>query len=354
MCAERMEKVKKLNCEEMITFCSQMAIILHSGISAFEGISMMMEEQKNSEGTQVLRTVYQEMELGKSLYDGMTTAGVFPEYACQMVNLGETSGRLDEVMQSLADYYTQEEALYKTIRHAVSYPLFMLAMMLGVLLVLMIRVMPIFQEVFLSLGMQMDGPAGAVLHMGQIMGRYSGIFLFLFALVLIFFFCISRTEKGREKAAGWLRHSALTQKYVRKTAQYRLAFGMSMSLRSGLDPERSLEMMQSLVGDAKMADRIEQCIQRMKQGAFFEEAVIEAELFDGMQNRMIRIGQRTGSLDQVMEEIARQCEAEVTESIWNKISMIEPTVVIILAVLVGVILLSVMLPLMSIMSEIGG
>lgn len=346
--------MKKLNCEEMITFCSQMALILHSGISAFEGISMLLEDQKNPEGRAVLQLVYQEMEQGRSLYDGMWAAEVFPRYACHMVQLGETSGRLDEVMQSLADYYTQEEDLRKTVRHAVSYPFFMLLMMLGVLLVLMIKVMPVFEEVFLSLGTRMNGPAGVVLHMGQVTSRYSGGVMAAFAVILLLCFWLSKTEKGRETVSNWLHKSRMMKKFIRETARYRLAFGMSMSLRSGLDPERSLEMMGDLVEDDETAEKIRGCIEKMKQGSFFEEAVVESELFDGMQNRMIRIGQRTGALDQVMGEIARQCQRDITEGIWNKVSMIEPTIVIVLAVLVGVILLSVMLPLMSIMSEIGG
>lgn len=346
--------MKKLNSEEMITFCSQMALILHAGISPFEGISMMMEEQKNPEGEALLLMIYQEMEMGKSLYDGMKICGVFPKYACQMIHLGEVSGRLDEVMHSLADYYTRENALYKNVWHAISYPLFMLVMMVGVLLVLMIKVMPVFQEVFYSLGTQMEGTAGAVLRMGQAASRYSGMIMFLFAVFLGLCFWISRTEKGQEQAKRWLKKSRFTKFLMRRMAQHRLAFGMSMSLRSGLDPECSMEMMTDLVNDGEMAEKIQRCVDQMKQGSFFEEAVMVCGLFDGIHNRMIRIGQRTGSLDQVMEEIAKQCEEEVTESIWHKISMIEPTIVIVLAVLVGVILLSVMLPLMSIMSEIGG
>lgn len=344
---------KKLNCEEMTTFCSQMAVILHSGISAFEGISMMMEDAEAGAGAELLRTIYEEMELGKGLYEGMEKTKVFPVYACQMVRLGENAGRLDESMRTLADYYTQEEALYRTLRHAVSYPLFMLAMMIGVLAVLMVEVMPVFREVFLSLGTQMEGPAGMVLRTGEVMSRYSWVFLALLAVGLLLGLWISRTQKGREKAASWIRGRKLAETFVRKTAQYRLAFGMSMSLRSGLDPQRSLEMMRELVEDEHTGKKIEACLEQMEQGRFFEEAIVEADIFDGMHNRMIRIGQRTGSLDQVMEEIALQCSREASETIWNKINIIEPTVVIVLAVLVGLILLSVMLPLMSIMAEIG-
>lgn len=342
-----------LSNEEMISFCSQMAMILHSGISAFEGISMMLDEQGNPGGHQVLELIYQEMEQGGYLYDGMEKAGVFPEYACQMVQLGENSGRLDEVMRELADYYSEEEELSQTVRSAVSYPLFMLVMMLGVLAVLMVKVMPVFQSVFSSLGMEMSGPAGAVLQMGQAMSRYSGILLGLLAALLILCLWLSRTQKGREKAAVWMRNSRFTGKFARKTAQYRLASGMSMCISSGLDPERSLELMEKLVEDPETEKKIGVCLENMRKGIFFEEAMVEADIFDGMHNRMIRVGQRTGSLDQVLKEIGRLCQKDVSDRIWQKISMIEPTVVIILAVLVGLILLSVMLPLMSIMSQMG-
>lgn len=344
---------RTMNNEEMISFCSQMAVILHSGISAFEGISMMMEDQEGQAGASVLQTIYSEMELGRNLYDGIVKTEVFPEYACQMVQLGETSGRLDEVMRELAEYYSEEQYLADTIRRAVSYPLFMLTMMLGVLFVLMVKVMPVFEQVYQSLGTGMSGPAGAVLHMGQVMGRYSGIFLALLGVILIAFWWLSGTKRGRAAAAGWMKSNRAFRGIVRQVGQYRLASGMSMCLRSGLDPQRSLELMEQMVEDGDIAGRIAQCREKIMQGAFFEEALVETDVFDKMHNRMIRVGQRTGSLDQVMEEIAVQCRKESSDRIWHKISLIEPTVVIALAVLVGVILLSVMLPLMSIMSQMG-
>lgn len=344
---------KKLNCEELVLFCSQMALILHSGISAFEGITMMMEEQKNPEGKAVLEEIYREMELGGSLCMAMEKTDVFPEYACEMVSLGEFSGRLDQVMEELAGYYTQEEELYLTVRHGVTYPLFMLIMMLGVLLVLMIKVMPVFQNVFLSLGVQMNGPAGAVLRAGQFLDRYLWIFVLLAGLVLGGGLWLCKTKEGQAAGKRWLQNSRFTRAFSRKTAQYRLAYGMSMGLRSGLDPQRCMEMMEKLVADPGMNRAIEGCIEQMGSGVFFQEAVVQSDLFESMHNRMIRIGQRTGTLDQVMEEIADQCQREASESIWRKVSLIEPTVVMILAVLVGLILLSVMLPLMGLMAQIG-
>ncbi len=344
---------RKLNNEEMTAFCSQMALILKSGISAFEGISMMMEDQERSAGRELLQTIYGEMEQGENLYGGITKTGLFPEYACQMVRLGEASGRLDEVMEELADYYSQEEALSQTIRRAVSYPLFMLVMMLGVLFVLMARVMPVFQSVYESLGLQMEGTAGAVLAAGQVMGRYSAVLLILLGIVLALLLWCFGTKGGRDRSSRWFRKLGSEGRLNRQVARYRLASGMSMCLRSGLDPERSMELMEQLSQDEGTSEKMKLCVEKIRQGVFFEEAVIESGLFETLHNRMIRVGQRTGSLDQVMDQIAKQCRQEASDQIWHRISMIEPTVVIVLAVLVGVILLAVMLPLMSVMSQIG-
>ena len=156
----------------------------------------------------------------------MEKTDVFPEYACEMVSLGEFSGRLDQVMEELAGYYTQEEELYLTVRHGVTYPLFMLIMMLGVLLVLMIKVMPVFQNVFLSQGVQMNGPAGAVLRAGQFLDRYLWIFVLLAGLVLGGGLWLCKTKAGQAAGKRWLQNSRFTRAFSRKTAQYRLAYGM--------------------------------------------------------------------------------------------------------------------------------
>ena len=342
---------RKLNNEEMAAFCSQMALILRSGISAFEGISMMMEDQEKTAAGTMLKEIYSEMEQGGNLYQGIVKTGLFPAYTCQMVRLGEVSGRLDQVMGELADYYGQEEMLGQTVRRAVAYPLFMLLMMLGVLFVLMVKVMPVFQSVYRSLGTDMEGPAGAVLAAGEAMGNYSLLFAVLFAAVLLLFLWMFGTDRGKNLSLSWFQRGK--GGLNRQISRYRLASGLAMCLRSGLDPERSMELMEGFTRDEQTSRQIGLCMEKIRQGVFFEEAVIEAGLFEKTHNRMIRVGQRTGSLDRVMEQIGQQCREQASDQIWHRISMIEPTVVIILAVLVGVILLSVMLPLMSIMSEIG-
>ena len=132
---------------ETAAFCSQIAMILRSGISSIEGISIMLEDTTEPEEKRLLESINTMLLNTGSLHLALEDTHAFPDYMIQMVQIGEQAGKLDEVMTSLADYYEKEAALNQTIHNAVTYPLLMIFMMILVILVLVTRVMPIFNQV---------------------------------------------------------------------------------------------------------------------------------------------------------------------------------------------------------------
>ena len=148
---------RKLNNEELITFCSQMALILKSGISSLEGIYIMEDGDVSGDGREILKEIREEIEMCGMLYPAMKKSGVFPEYALHMTEIGEQTGRLDETMEALAAYYQREEEIFEAVKSAVTYPVAMLGMMLVIIIVLFIKVMPVFEQVYLQLGQEMTG-----------------------------------------------------------------------------------------------------------------------------------------------------------------------------------------------------
>ena len=149
MSAEK--KSRPFNNMEMASICSQLALILKSGISLLEGISIMLEDAGTEEERRILQTLLDEVMMHGSLNLAMETVGLFPAYAVQMVKIGEETGTLDEVMQALADHYEREDSISKGIRQAVTYPLLMAGLMVLVIVVLLIKVMPIFNQVYVQL-----------------------------------------------------------------------------------------------------------------------------------------------------------------------------------------------------------
>ena len=345
--------MKSLSNEELMSFCSQLAMILHAGISSIEGIAIMREDLPEGDGKKILDTLYDQMEQTGNLSESLKSTGVFPEYVCSMTEIGEQTGRLDEVMYGLALHYERERDLMDTIKSALFYPAVMLGMLTVVILILVIRVMPVFHQVLQQLGGGLTGVSAGILHMGMLMSRYSMVFVGILVLLVAGIVWLAATEKGRTAFRRWMEKSGFMGKTAEKIACSRVAEGLSLCMFSGMDLDQSLEMTERLITQESMKQRLEQCRAKMMEGEGFDQALTESGIFSGLYGKMISVGIRTGSVDQVMSKIAGEYGDEVVQSLQRKVSVIEPTLVAVLSVLVGLILISVMLPLMNIMSNLG-
>ena len=335
---------KKLSNEELITFCGQMALILKSGISSLEGIYIMEDGDAQTEGKEILKEIREELEMCGMLYPAMEKTGVFPEYALHMTEIGEQTGRLDETM---------EEETLDAVKSAVTYPVAMLGMLLMIVAVLFIKVMPVFEQVYMQLGQEMTGVARQLLNIGDWM-RQSAIVLVVLAvviLIIVFFFIFYK--KARIEFISKIQTIGFMKKIAWKRARTRFASGMAMALKSGLDMDESLSLSEKLTDYEPLKMKIQQCQEQMKEGEIFPKALKEAHIFDGMQERLMIIGYETGAVDEVMEQAADLYQKQLQDQIQKMIAVLEPTLVGILCVIVGIILLSVMLPLVGIMAGIG-
>lgn len=344
---------KKLSNEELITFCSQMALILKSGISSIEGIYIMEDGDASEEGKEILKEIREELELCGTLYPSMEKTGVFPDYVLHMTEIGEQTGRLDETMEALAAYYQREEETLDAVKSAVTYPIAMLGMMLVIIVVLFVKVMPVFEQVYIQLGQEMTGVAKNILNIGNWMRQSAVVLAVIAVIILIFAMIIIFSEKFRTKIISKIITKGFMKKIAWKRARTRFANGMAMSLKSGLDMDESLELTKKLVDYEPLKKQIKECQEAMKNGESFAEALKDSHIFEGMQERLMVIGYETGAMDEVMERCADLYQKELQDQIQKMISILEPTLVGILCVIVGIILLSVMLPLVGIMAGIG-
>lgn len=191
---------------ELSGFCSQMAMILHSGISPLEGITIMLEDSTSDREKDILQQILDTLQETADFSLSLKETGLFPSYLVHMVQIGEETGTLDEVMSALSEHYEREDSIAKSIRNAVTYPMIMIGMMLVVILVLLVKVMPIFNQVFVQLGTEMTGFSGALMHIGNAISRYSVVLVILLAAIAAVLFFGSRTEKGKAVLARFAKH----------------------------------------------------------------------------------------------------------------------------------------------------
>jgi len=344
---------KKLTNQELAAFCDQIAMVLNAGISPAEGVSIMLEDTQSMEGREILKIISENCDDGVSFHESIEETGVFPKYALDMIKIGEESGKLEDVMKSLAFHYNREENIARGIKSAITYPLLIVGMMLIVILVLMIKVLPIFNDVFKQLGTEMTGISKTLMNIGTAISNYAVVFIVLLIILVAAYIVFSRTEWGKSQFSKFLSKFFATKSLYEKVASGRLASGLALTLSAGIDTEKGIELVETLVENSELKVKLDKCKEMMDEGVTLTDALCENEIFSNMYSRMITVGIKTGAVDKVFQKIANGYEEEVDEKISNLISILEPTLVIVLSVIVCLILLSVMLPLMAVMSSIG-
>ena len=348
-----MKKGKQLTNSEIASFCEQMAMIIKAGITPKDGLAILLSDTKDESTKSLLQTMLISSALGETFTTSIKESGVFPEYVVHMISIGEETGRMDDVMQSLSEYYEHEDNISESIRSAITYPLIMIIMMLIIIAVIISKVLPLFNQVFIQLGTHMDGFSASLLQLGESIQAYSFAFFALLFLLVIFYFYVTRTARGKAFLMKTASKIKPLKNFYDSVSYGRFASGMALMLNSGMGIFQSLDMVKQLSGDPSMEEKIIRCRDHIKDGDSFAEALQKESFFNNLYARMIALGIKTGNLDSVLAKIATIYEEETDKKIRNFISILEPTLVISLSLVVGLILLSVILPLLSIMTSIG-
>jgi type IV pilus assembly protein PilC len=329
-------------------------MVLHSGISSLEGISIMRDDMPEGDGRAILDQIYNSLDMNGTLAGALQESGVYPDYFIKMTEVGEQCGTLEEVMDSLSEYYDRQETLMKSIRDALFYPFILLSMLFAVLVVLMTQVMPVFQQVFEQLGIEMTGLAGAVFHMGTILQNISIVLLVLLVASALACLILMRTEKGRASLFRLLQKLPVGRKTSELMNCSRFCDALGIAVHSGLDMFESFELAAGLSdGQESFRTMTEKASELVNQGNDLAEALRESGIITGMNARMVSIGFHTGSAEVALKRISVSYQEEADNRVQGFVSALEPTLTAVLSVLTGLILVSVMLPLLGVMTNIG-
>lgn len=226
----------------------------------------------------------------------------------------------------------------------------MAGMLAVIVVVMLVKVLPVFAKVYAQLGSEMTGMAGVLLHIGLGIRQGYGWILLLLLLLGLWLFRVWHSDEGRRT----VKHFFAGKKIMEKISIARFASGMSMALRSGMDYDAAFLLVGDLLEeDDTMKEKLAICQKKLQEGETFPGAAAQAEILGGMQARILHIAERTGDMDAALAVVAAQADEEVTILIRNFVSILEPTLVAVLSILVGGILLAVMFPLLGVLSSIG-
>ena len=347
-------KVMELDNLTYADLFQKLSLLLHSGIPISSGLLILSEEEQDPTVQKPLVLMAQQTEDGSTFYDALSCAGCFPAYAVGLLEVAERVGRLEETLLSLSRYYEDRDRINRTIRNALTYPSLLVLMMFAVIVILLSRVLPIFDQVYGSLGGSLTGVAGGLLVLGELLNTalpFLGILIGIIAIAAAIASLIPAVRIGFKKLT--LRITG-DRGIWKKVNSAHFAQALAMALACGLRMEEGLELAAKLLADSPAAVRRSQnCYKQFVETSDLVASLRDSDILSPASCQMLTISIRAGNADTTMQQIAARMSDEADEAMEKKTAMIEPVLVLVTSVMVGVILLSVMIPLINIMKVIG-
>lgn len=336
---------------DLMLFSRQLHTLLKAGVPILRALTGLQETSANPAMKQTVLDMRRSLESGVELSMSMAqNPKVFDSFYVSMVKVGESSGRIDEVFLRLFEHLEFEVFMRQQIKSALRYPSFVIIAMVAALAVINIMVIPAFAGVFKSLGAELPLPTKILMATSKFTIDY-GWFLLAGAVAAFFAWRQwSRSPEGKLVWDRWLTQMPIVGPIVTKGSLARLARAFAMSLRSGVPMERTLVAVANTADNAYISSRIETMRDVITRGDSLAHAAAAAGVFTPIVLQMVAIGEETGMVDELMEEVAQLYGNEVQYSLKTLSQQVEPILIVFLGVVVLVLALGVFLP----MWDLGG
>lgn len=344
--------MKRLTADELEYFFEQSAMIMNSGIPLAGGMDVMSEALEYRSQKDLAAELSRALNSEIPLFAAMEETGAFPPYAVKMVRIGDVSGRLEDVLKGLAEFYGRQAELRRTVKNAVFHPMILLSMMAAVITVLVIRVIPMFERVFSRFDAGIRESARGNVALAYNVGTVL-LFIMLGAVISAVLAVASMNiKKLRSGMNSLLSNFILTERISEQIALARFCNGMTLCVASGIEPVTSLELSKELIDNKKILARIDACKELSLGGESFADSIDKTGLLPPIYAKSLKIAYNSGAFDVTWKKISDKCSEEADRRLYNAVSLIDPILIGTLAIMVGSILLTVMLPLMDIMSNL--
>lgn len=342
---------KILSQTQISVFCSGIAMMLRSGVPISEAAALFAEDASGPLA-EAAKAMSGDMQFGESFADAAAKTGVFPDYALGVFRTAELSGRLDEVLERLADYYDRQDALQNRLRSTLTYPVVLLLLMCGVLAVLVFAVLPMFERVYGSLTGSLAGSSYAYVLAAAVIGRVSLVVAVAVSAALLVLVVLMRSEQGREKLRGPMENSFFTKNAAWTLAVSKLTDTLSTLLASGTDPDSAMEMAAELTEHTGLKAILADCMEKMRMGEGLANTLFRHNVLPQLYGRMLVGGSESGNLGATLEKLSDRLGKDAENELCAIIDKTEPILIGFLTVSVGLTLLSVMLPLLGILGAV--
>lgn len=351
---QRLQETRRPSLDDLILFSRQMYTLTKSGVPLIRGLNSLAESTRNPALRGTLRDVVEALQGGRELAAALARhPQVFSPLYLNIIRVGESAGRLEEGFLRLYEYLQREKEIRNRIRQALRYPTIVVSFIAVAIAIVTLYVIPAFKGIFDRFGQELPLPTRIILAVSDFMVEWWWLILGGLVAALITFFAWIRTEEGRYRWDKFKIHMPIVGGIVLRASLARYARAFTMTIRSGVPLTQALTLIARGVNNEYLGERIAGMRTGVERGESLYRTTVAAGLFTPLVAQMIAVGEETGKLDDMLEEVADFYEREVDYDLRTLSERIEPIMIIIIAVMVLILALGVFLPMWDLYKVVG-
>jgi type IV pilus assembly protein PilC len=340
--------------KELAVFTRQFSVMIDAGLPLVQCLEILGSQQENKTFQKVLTGTRSAVESGSTLSTAMKQyPKVFDALYTNMVEAGETGGILDTILQRLSTYIEKNVKLQRAVKSAMVYPLGVLTIAAGVIILLLWKVVPVFANLFAGMGVDLPLPTKIVIALSHLVGSVYGFLILIGAASVIVAIKVwYGTPQGRMAIDTVVLKLPVLGILMRKIAVGRFTRTLGTLISSGVPILEGLDITAKTSGNAVIERALNRVRKSLEEGKSLTDPLKESEVFPGMVTQMIAVGEQTGAMDAMLQKIADFYEEEVDAAVKDLLTALEPIMIVFLGVVVGGVVISMYLPLFSLIGKL--
>lgn len=338
----------KVTGKDIVIFTRQLSTMVDAGLPLVQSLEILGEQQENPTFKKILREIRGDVETGSTLAEGMKKhPDTFDNLYSNMIEAGELGGILDTILSRLAEFMEKSMALKKKVKGAMTYPIICLCISFVVTVVMLLFVVPVFQNMFEDMGSALPGPTQFVVDASEFMKSYwwmilGAIFMSIFIIKKVY-----RTEQGRKQIDKLLLVVPIVGPLLRRVAVAKFTRTLGTMLQSGVPILEALTVVGKTAGNKVIEEAVFRTADAIQEGRAIAEPLEATGVFPGMVVQMINVGESTGALDTMLGKIADFYDEEVDQAVENLTAAIEPLMMCVLGGIIGGLVVAMYLPIFT-------
>ncbi len=336
----------KPNITDKVIFSRQMATMIRAGLPLIEVLDILSEQSDKQSVTDIIKTVQKDVEAGASLTEAIQKhPRFFDSFFVSMIRTGEASGMLDAILDQIAIYMEKIASIQRKVKSALAYPVMVSIVAFLITVFLLLKVVPVFEDIFADLGGDLPIPTKITLAMSAVIQHYWWLVSILAIAAVIALNWWNKTPNGRFMIDSYKIKMPVFSSLFLKMAIARFARTFATLIRAGVNILLALEIVSKTAQNAVLERAIENTKVSIQSGGSLSRPLMDSGVFPPMVTRMIDVGERTGALESMLTKVAEFYEDQVDAAVAALTSLIEPLLIVFLGLVVGFIVISMFMPL---------